>query len=221
MSTSIDFSLYSDERSILSEREAGWKPALNRHKILLDMISPDTSLILKAVKFSADKHRSQRRKDRDASPYINHPIEVAEMLLRVGQVADPAIIVAALLHDTIEDTKTTPEEIEKEFGSNVLSLVMEVTDDKSLPKQERKELQVKTAPHKSFGAKQIKIADKISNLRDITHFPPADWSVQRRSEYIDWSERVVAGLRGVNAPLEKLYDQVLAEARQKLANAST
>jgi guanosine-3',5'-bis(diphosphate) 3'-pyrophosphohydrolase len=207
--------LFSDELLIVSKTRAGWKPAFEQHKMVY-MISGETSLILKAVKFSADKHRSQRRKDRDESPYINHPIEVAEMLLRVGQVNDPEIIAAALLHDTIEDTKTTPEEIEKEFGAKVLSLVMEVTDDKSLPKERRKQLQVETAPHKSTGAKHIKIADKISNLRDITHFPPADWSLQRRSEYVDWSERVVAGLRGVNRPLEELYDQTLAEARKRL-----
>jgi guanosine-3',5'-bis(diphosphate) 3'-pyrophosphohydrolase len=176
----------------------------------------DVLVILSAVKFSADRHRTQKRKNREGFPYINHPIEVAEMLLRVGKVEDPEIIVAALLHDTIEDTQTRPEEIEQQFGKNVLSLVLEVTDDKSLPKQVRKELQVTTAPHKSIGAKQIKIADKISNLWDITHFPPADWSLQRRREYVEWSERVVAGLRGANPALEQLYDQVLAAAKKQL-----
>jgi GTP diphosphokinase / guanosine-3',5'-bis(diphosphate) 3'-diphosphatase len=179
--------------------------------------SSDSLVILKAVKFSAEKHRNQRRKDRDASPYINHPIDVAEMLVRVGQVVDPEIIVAALLHDTIEDTRTEPEEIEREFGRNVLSLVLEVTDDKSLPKEVRKELQVKSASHKTGGAKQIKIADKISNLRDITNSPPAKWSLQRRREYTDWAERVVSGLRGENQPLEQLFDAVLAATRGKLA----
>jgi guanosine-3',5'-bis(diphosphate) 3'-pyrophosphohydrolase len=180
------------------------------------MNTPESLTLLKALKFSADKHRNQRRKDRNLSPYINHPIDVAEMLLSVGNVQDVDVLVAAILHDTIEDTDTKPEEIEKLFGKNVLSLVKEVTDDKTLPKDMRKNLQVETAPKKSPGAKQIKIADKISNLRDILHSPPANWSNERKIEYVDWSERVVAGLRGVNPALEDLYDQILTEAKQIL-----
>jgi guanosine-3',5'-bis(diphosphate) 3'-pyrophosphohydrolase len=180
------------------------------------MASEETLILLKALKFSAHKHKHQRRKDRDSSPYINHPIDVAEMLLRVGQVQDIEVVVAAILHDTIEDTDTKPDEIEDLFGQRVLSLVNEVTDDKSLPKEVRKNLQVENAPHKSTGAKQIKIADKISNLRDIVHSPPANWSNERRIEYLDWSEKVVAGLRGVNPALENLYDQILNEAKETL-----
>ena len=178
-------------------------------------------MVLKAAKFAADKHRTQRRKDAGASPYINHPIDVAEMLVRVGQVNDPNILAAALLHDTLEDTETEPEEIRKEFGEKVLSLVLEVTDDKKLTKEERKELQVQNAPHKSDGAKQIKIADKISNLLDIIHSPPANWSLQRRQEYLNWAERVVAGLRGVNRSLEDLFDHVIAEGRRKLSEENS
>jgi len=185
------------------------------------MTSHDTLVILKALKFSAEKHRHQRRKDRDASPYINHPIDVAEMLLRVGEVEDAEIIVAALLHDTIEDTRTEPVEIEKEFGKNVLSLVLEVTDNKGLSKEARKELQVKNAPHKSAGAKQIKVADKISNLRDITHSPPTKWSLQRRQEYVDWAHRVMDGLRGANTRLDQLFDEVAGEARKKLTEEAS
>lgn len=180
------------------------------------MLNDDSLVLLKALKFSAEKHRHQRRKDREASPYINHPIEVAELLLRVGQVEDADIVTAAILHDTIEDTDTKPEEIEQLFGGRVLSFVKEVTDDKTLPKEVRKARQVETAPHKSAGAKQIKIADKISNLRDIVHSPPAKWSDERRLDYVNWSERVVAGLRGVNPALEKLYDQALIEAKETL-----
>ncbi len=178
-------------------------------------------MVLKAAKFAADKHRTQRRKDAGASPCINHPIDVAEMLVRVGQVNDPNILAAALLHDTLEDTETEPEEIRKEFGEKVLSLVLEVTDDKKLTKEERKELQVQNAPHKSDGAKQIKIADKISNLLDIIHSPPANWSLQRRQEYLKWAERVVAGLRGVNRSLEDLFDHVIAEGRRKLSEENS
>jgi GTP diphosphokinase / guanosine-3',5'-bis(diphosphate) 3'-diphosphatase len=175
-------------------------------------------LILKAVKFAADKHRGQTRKDAEGSPYINHPIDVAEILVRVGAVQDRDIIIAALLHDTIEDTETTPEEIRKEFGDKVLSLVLEVSDDKSLPREVRKELQVQHAPHISAGAKLIKIADKISNLLDIIHTPPANWPVKRQLEYLNWAERVVLGLRGVNAALDQQFDAVLAEGRLKLSN---
>jgi GTP diphosphokinase / guanosine-3',5'-bis(diphosphate) 3'-diphosphatase len=180
------------------------------------MQNNNSLVLLKALKFSAEKHRHQRRKDREASPYINHPIEVAELLLRVGQVEDPDIVAAAILHDTIEDTDTKPEEIEALFGGKVLSLVEEVTDDKSLPKEVRKQLQVETAPYKSEGAKQIKMADKISNLRDIVHSPPAKWSDERKLDYVNWSERVVAGLRGVNHALDELCDQTLSEAKEIL-----
>src|SRR5215204_3255095 len=121
----------------------------------------DALLLLKALKFSAEKHRNQRRKDREASPYINHPIDVVELLMRVGGVTDNDVLVAAILHDTVEDTATLPEEVEEHFGGRVRSLVLEVTDDKRLAKEERKRRQVSEAPHKSMGAKQIKLADKI------------------------------------------------------------
>ena len=173
-------------------------------------------LILKAIRFSAQKHNDQRRKDARSSPYINHPIEVAETLWRVGEVRDEALLVAAILHDTIEDTDTTKEEIETEFGKEVLSLVLEVTDDKGLPKQTRKQLQVEHAPHKSERAKLLKIADKINNIRDIIQSPPENWSLERRQEYLLWSERVVAGLRWVSPELENQYDELLAEGKHSL-----
>jgi guanosine-3',5'-bis(diphosphate) 3'-pyrophosphohydrolase len=172
--------------------------------------------IFRALKFSADQHRNQRRKGEDATPYINHPIEVAEILCRVGQVCDRDILIAAILHDTVEDTGATPEQIEGMFGPQVRSYVMEVTDDKSLPKQVRKQKQVEHAPHLSVGAKQIKLCDKTSNIREIMNNPPADWSIERKREYLDWGERVVAGLRGVNKKLEENFDNVLREAREKL-----
>lgn len=180
------------------------------------MVTDESAVILQALRFSANKHRNQRRKD-NSSPYINHPIDVAEMLMTVGGVRELDVIVAALLHDTIEDTDTLPQEIEELFGNSVLSLVLEVTDDKSLPKKTRKQLQVQNASHKSPGAKQIKIADKISNLRDIMTAPPANWSRERKLEYVDWSENVVAGLRGANPKLESLYDETLQAVRSQLA----
>jgi guanosine-3',5'-bis(diphosphate) 3'-pyrophosphohydrolase len=169
-----------------------------------------TGLILKALRFSAEKHTDQRRKDAKSSPYINHPILVAETLWTIGEVRDVTLLMAALLHDTIEDTATTPDEIRENFGEEVLSLVLEVTDDKSLPKQTRKQLQVEHASHKSRSAKLLKLADKISNIQDILQSPPKDWSLERKREYLLWTEKVVAGLRGVNTSLDGHYDELLA-----------
>jgi guanosine-3',5'-bis(diphosphate) 3'-pyrophosphohydrolase len=176
----------------------------------------DTAHLLRALAFSAKQHRDQRRKDREASPYINHPIEVAHVLASVGGVTDVTVLVAAILHDTIEDTETTAAELEEAFGRDVRALVEEMTDDKRLPKAERKRLQVEHAPHKSYRAKLIKLGDKICNVRDVTHAPPADWTTSRRREYLDWTEQVVAGCRGVNAALERCYDQALADGRARL-----
>lgn len=172
--------------------------------------------LVKALKFAADKHRHQRRKDSESLPFINHPIEVTEVLIAVGGVEDIEVLQAAILHDTIEDTETTAAELENDFGSEVRRLVEEVTDDKNLHKQERKRLQVECAAQLSTGAKQIKLADKICNLRDVTHAPPANWTLRRRREYLDWTEQVVAGCRNTNLPLEDYYDRVLRDGRQRL-----
>jgi guanosine-3',5'-bis(diphosphate) 3'-pyrophosphohydrolase len=174
----------------------------------------DFDMFLTALRFAAEKHRDQRRKNTSRSPYINHPIAVADILWHVGDVRDIVALTAALLHDTVEDTSTSPEEIRAHFGEEVLAVVMEVTDDKSLPKARRKELQIETAPHKSPRARQIKLADKINNVFDITYTPPSDWSNERLREYLDWTERVVSGLRGHNPQLEAEYDRVLAEGRE-------
>jgi guanosine-3',5'-bis(diphosphate) 3'-pyrophosphohydrolase len=171
-------------------------------------------LILKALRFAAHKHRDQRRKNRGATPYINHPIEVAEILCRIGGVSDPEILCGAILHDTIEDTETTPEELEKEFGAAVLGIVQAVTDDKRLPKEVRKNLQISHAPDLPDEAKLVKLADKICNIRDVISEPPAGWSLARRREYLLWAERVVNGLRGVSAPLEQEFDALAARGRE-------
>jgi GTP diphosphokinase / guanosine-3',5'-bis(diphosphate) 3'-diphosphatase len=176
----------------------------------------DLNQLFSAIRFAADKHRSQRRKDTEKTPYINHPIQVVETLWRVGQVRDEDILIAAVLHDTLEDTDTTEKELGELFGQAVLGYVKEVTDDKSLPKARRKELQIEHAPYKSHGAKKIKLADKLCNIHDLAHTPPSDWPLERRQEYFDWSEKVVAGLRGTNPALEALYDVSLAEARASL-----
>ncbi|MFZ2444718.1 MAG: HD domain-containing protein [Syntrophobacteraceae bacterium] len=176
----------------------------------------DFSLFFSALKFCAEKHRTQRRKDAARTPYLNHPIEVAEILWRVGGVREITVLAAALLHDVIEDTEAVPEEVSALFGGEILSLVLEVSDDKSLPAARRKELQVLHAPALSLGAKLIKIADKICNVRDITRSPPPDWPFERRMGYLDWAERVVSGLGAFNAELEDHFHKHLAEGRKKL-----
>jgi (p)ppGpp synthase/HD superfamily hydrolase len=174
---------------------------------------------LRAVTFAARKHQDQRRKGRRRLPYINHPLRVAEILWEVGGVRDPEILMAAVLHDTLEDTETTPVELGHAFGARVLSLVQEVTDDKSLPKAVRKQLQIDHTRHLSCGAKMIKLADKIHNVYELTHEPPADWPRARVIDYVDWAGRVVAGLRGANAALEAAYDEVADQARRTLSTA--
>lgn len=161
---------------------------------------------IKAVAFAAEKHRDQRRKDADASPYINHPIALANVLANEGGILDLSVLCAAILHDTIEDTETTADDLQDLFGSKVTSIVLEVTDDKSLEKHVRKQRQIEHASHISHEAKLVKLADKICNLRDILASPPADWSAERKQIYFDWSAQVVAGMRGTHSGLESIFD---------------
>jgi len=174
-------------------------------------VHPDPqALLLEAVAFAADKHRNQRRKDAEASPYINHPIALASLLKREG-VDDVAVLCAALLHDTIEDTNTTADELRVLFGEMITSVVLEVTDDKNLDKAERKRLQVANAPMLSERAKLVKLADKICNVYDMVASPPADWSLSRKREYLEWAKDVVERLRGTDPGLEALFDEVYAK----------
>jgi guanosine-3',5'-bis(diphosphate) 3'-pyrophosphohydrolase len=188
--------------------------AINTSKeTLLSVSNPTTGLsftqtrkVFQALTFAAQKHRDQRRKDAGASPYINHPIALADILVNEGGVTDHIALCAAILHDTIEDTETTYEELVVAFGPEIADVVAEVTDDKSLDKAERKLLQIEHAAHASPRAKLVKLADKTCNLRDIATTPPADWSDQRRREYFEWAKKVVAGVRGSNAALEAAFD---------------
>ena len=165
--------------------------------------------ILSAATFAAERHRGQRRKGRDASPYINHPLALAYLLAERGET-DPALLMAALLHDTVEDTATTPQELVDAFGPRIARIVAEVTDDQRLPKAERKRLQIEHAPHISREAKLVKLADKLCNLRDVAERPPAGWSLERRQEYFDWARRVIDGLRGTHARLAAAFDAAYA-----------
>jgi len=166
--------------------------------------------LTEAYHFAAGKHAGQRRKGEAAEPYINHLTEVADLVARATDGGDIELIIAAALHDTVEDTETTPAELAARFGQRVAGLVAEVTDDKSLPKAERKRQQIEHAAHASPGAKIIKLADKVSNLRALASSPPADWSDARRRDYADWAGQVVAGCRGANPWLEGEFDAARA-----------
>jgi GTP diphosphokinase / guanosine-3',5'-bis(diphosphate) 3'-diphosphatase len=170
----------------------------------------ELALLLKALSFAAHKHRDQRRKDAGASPYINHPIALADVLVNEGGETDIEVLCAALLHDTVEDTATTHEELVDAFGSRVARIVAEVTDDKTLVKAERKRMQVEHAATISREAKLVKLADKICNLRDVLEHPPASWDLARRREYFDWAKSVVDRLRGAHPRLEAAFDAAYA-----------
>ena len=166
------------------------------------------SLLFKALAFSAEKHTKQRRKDIEESPYINHPIALANILAQ-RWVIDENVLCAAILHDTLEDTETTADELREHFGEKITSIVLEVTDDKSLEKSVRKQKQVEHAASISHEAKLVKLADKIANITDIINTPPADWSNDRKKDYFDWAKAVVDNLRGSHQGLEKDFDDLL------------
>jgi guanosine-3',5'-bis(diphosphate) 3'-pyrophosphohydrolase len=168
------------------------------------------AMLIGALAFAADKHRNQRRKDAEASPYINHPIMLAKILSIEAGVEDALVLSAAVLHDTIEDTETSYEELAGQFGREIADVVREVTDDKSLPKAERKHLQIEHAPQLSHAARLVKLADKIANLRDVADHPPAQWPLERRREYFDWAKRVIDGIRGTHERLEAAFDAAYA-----------
>ena len=172
-------------------------------------IDKDVLRILDALVFAAEKHRFQLRKNQNPTPYIVHPIGVANHVMFIGKVRDPDIIIAALLHDTVEDTDTTFQELEENFGSRVAEFVREVTDDKTLGKQERKRLQIEHAPHKSAGAAQIKLGDKLYNLDDLYNEVPVGWDQARVDAYFHWAKEVVDRLPWVNAPLKVAIDEVV------------
>lgn len=165
---------------------------------------------IRALQFASRKHSTQRRKDAEASPYINHPIALVSILAVEAGIDDPDVLCAALLHDTIEDTDTTRDELAGQFGNAIADIVVEVTDDKKLPKQARKQLQIEHAPALSRAAGLVKFADKIANLRDVADSPPPDWPAQRRQEYFDWAKAVVGGVRDVPPQLQQLFNAAYA-----------
>lgn len=196
-------------------------PTIRRleHEMIMSADPAHQANLLKAIEFASRKHSRQRRKDADASPYINHPIRVTYLLADTGGITDLVTLMAAVLHDTIEDTETTAQELEAQFGRTVRKVVEELTDDKSLDKAVRKQLQIEHAPRLSQRAKAIKLADKIANVQDVTEARPADWDLARRLDYLNWTEKVVAGCRGTNAALEKCFDLAVKRGRAKFTAA--
>ncbi|KAJ4947377.1 hypothetical protein JOQ06_009412 [Pogonophryne albipinna] len=174
-------------------------------------MNSDAVLLLETVHFAAEKHRNQRRKDPEATPYINHPIGVARIISHEGGVANIEVLQAALLHDTVEDTDTSFAELEAKFGPIVARIVQEVTDDKSLSKQDRKRQQVEHAAHCSRQAKVVKLADKLYNLRDLNRCTPSGWTAERVQEYFVWASEVVKGLRGTNYALEERLEELFRQ----------
>ena len=179
----------------------------------------NTATLLRTINFAAIKHRGQKRKNLTA-PYINHPIAVAELLSRYG-ITDTATLQGAILHDTVEDTQTTPDELEELFGAEVKNIVLEVSDDKELPLPERKRLQIEHAPHLSPKAKLIKIADKINNVYEIIYSPPTEWEIERRLGYLEWAQKVVEGCRGLNDGLDKHFDDLIKIGNEILEKEKT
>lgn len=185
------------------------------------MTEPQSALarVVDAIAFAADAHRDQRRKDEALTPYINHPVALVHLLAVEAGIDDPDVLCAAALHDYLEDCCGGEGQptvaagralLHERFGPTVLAFVEAVTDDKTLPKQERKRLQVERAGHAPHGARLVKLADKTCNLRDIAATPPAKWSLQRRQEYFDWARSVVDRVRGVHPRLEALFDEAYA-----------
>ena len=177
-------------------------------------MNDDLVRLAKALHFAALKHQDQRRKGLQNEPYVNHLAEVTQLLAEATEGADPVLLLGALLHDTVEDTDATIDELKEKFGAQVASLVAEVTDDKSLPKKTRKRLQIETVSKKSERARLLKIADKTSNLRSLVESPPDGWDELRKREYLVWARDVVAGCRGLNADLDAGFDAVCRQARK-------
>jgi guanosine-3',5'-bis(diphosphate) 3'-pyrophosphohydrolase len=178
------------------------------------MFPGDLSRLMKAMEFAAEKHKYQRRRGYDRLPYINHPIKVANLLIEIG-CGESNLIISALLHDVLEDTEATAEEIREHFGTEVLNTVLELTDDMNLAYAERKRLQIEKAPSLSMDARKIKIADKICNIRDIIQYP-LDWDDQEKMEYLLWSEKVISAMGSSDPGLDKLFADEIKKGKKLL-----
>lgn len=176
-----------------------------------------TDLVIRALQFAAEKHRHQRRKDAETSPYINHPVDVLSILALESGIDDPVVLCAALLHDTLEDTDTTLEELQQAFGDPIAAVVFELTDDQSLPRPERYASQLRKAPFYSMPARLVRIADKIANTRDATRSPPPAWTIERLEGHFRQSSQVMDRIRNTHAGMERLFDQAFDDAMKCVA----
>lgn len=183
------------------------------------MIPPDgkggVTRLLRAIRFASEQHRDHRRKGVTAAPYINHPIAVAEQLARAGFGEDTDLLMAAVLHDVVEDTVATEQDLAELFGEGVTGIVMEVTDDKRLEEKERKRQAVRTIAGKSRKAQLLKLSDLIANVYDVIHTPP-NWSRGRKERYLDWCEQVAGEMGGVHPVMERHLSKLLVEGRKKV-----
>lgn len=179
------------------------------------MTSQEIQNICSGIDFAAEKHRFQTRKNKEKTPYISHPIGVAYHLMEVGEVRETSMIIGALLHDTVEDTQTTFEEIENKFGKQVVSLVRELTDDKSLSREARTRFQVINASHKTKEAAQIKLADNLFNLNDLYNNPPSDWTQTRIDRYYEWAQSVIDRLPEANDRLHSAVEEIINQYWEK------
>jgi len=183
-------------------------------------MSENISIVVLAADFAAQKHRGQRRKGAADIPYINHPLKVAKYLCEIGEINDPEVLAAAVLHDTIEDTDTEFDDLVERFGQRTAEIVLEVSDDNNLSKAERKQAQIDHASRLSYEAKLVKLADKIANVEDMIANPPGNWSKSRRCDYVEWGRNVVKGLSGTNQALEKRFRDVADTADCELEQLS-
>ncbi len=180
----------------------------------MDIVTND---LLQALAYAAEKHKYQRRAGYEPLPYLNHLVKVTHALVQIGRETDRDLLIAAVLHDVVEDTDATVEELREHFGSPVAETVAELTDDMNLPYAERKALQVERAGALSDPAKKIRIADKASNLQDIFSYP-LDWKESKKKTYLENAIAVVDLIRGVNQQLEAWFDETVAFAREKLSS---
>ncbi len=188
------------------------KSGTGSHK---ERMNPTLILLARAADYAARQHVAQKRKGERGEPYVNHLTEVSALLAEATDGDDVELVMGGLLHDTLEDTDATYDDLVQRFGADVAALVAEVTDDKSLPKQERKRLQIEKTPHKSRRAKLLKIADKTSNLRSLVSDPPTGWTAERLRDYVHWARDVVASCRGLNTQLEAKFDEAYEQANRR------
>jgi GTP diphosphokinase / guanosine-3',5'-bis(diphosphate) 3'-diphosphatase len=180
----------------------------------------DTQRLLSAIRFAAERHRDDRRKGETAAPYINHPITVADQLAEQGLGDDIELLMAAVLHDVIEDTDATYDDLNRQFGSRVAGIVLEVSDDKTLEKEARRQKVVDSIGKKSREARLIKLSDLRANVHDIVHYPPK-WTVERKLNYLRWAERVAVAIAGTHPGLEEALNTELKAAMRVVAEQNT